>query len=194
MEYIIFTIVFVATLVALTGCIINLFFPKIRIWPPPEKRSWQFWFTWILAPIGMIGVPVIGILDMGTLGFNHWSRFLIGGSLILFAIPFAIWAIRMLSVHQTTGLKGTLLTKGPYKYTRNPQYVADILLYTGIILVTNSFMALITGILVILWFVLTPFSEEPWLQQQFGKQYEEYCKNVPRFIDLRSFQFVKVNH
>ncbi|MFQ6068864.1 MAG: methyltransferase family protein [Candidatus Bathyarchaeia archaeon] len=67
--------------------------------------------------------------------------------------------------------------------------MADILLYMGVILITSSFMALITGILVILWFALAPFSEEPWLQQQFGKQYEEYCKKVPRFIGLRSFKF-----
>lgn len=188
MKLILFTIVLLANLLVLFGLFITLFFPKTRIWPPPGKRSWQFWSTWILGTIGMIGVPVVGILDSETLGYTHWSRFLIGGSLILFAVPFAIWAIRTLSVHQTSGLKGTLVTRGPYQYTRNPQYVADILLYIGVILITSSFMALMTGILVILWFALAPFSEEPWLQQQFGKQYEEYCNNVPRFIGLRSFQ------
>lgn len=32
------------------------------------------------------------------------------------------------------------------------------------------------------------FSEEPWLRQQYGKTYEDYCKEVPRFIGLRSFK------
>jgi protein-S-isoprenylcysteine O-methyltransferase Ste14 len=41
----------------------------------------------------------------------------------------------------------------------------------------------------VLWFVMAPLSEEPWLGQQFGKPYEEYRKNVPRFIGLRSFKF-----
>ena len=27
-----------------------------------------------------------------------------------------------------------------------------------------------------------PLSEEPGLRKRFGKEYEEYCKNVPRYI------------
>ena len=175
----------------LLGLVINLSCPKIRIWPPPGKRSWQFWFVWILYTIGAIGVSTIGVLDWGTLGLNHWSIHLIGGALLLFAVPFGEWTVRTLNVHQTLGLKGKLLTKGPYQYSRNPQYVAEILIYIGDVLVTNSFLALIIGTLMALWFVLAPFSEEPWLQKQFGKQYEEYCKRVPRFIGFRSFEFRK---
>jgi len=40
-------------------------------------------------------------------------------------------------------------------------------------------------------FVMAPLSEEPWLKQQFGKPYEAYRKNVPRFIILRSFKLKK---
>ena len=83
------------------------------------------------------------------------------------------------------------MTKGPYRVSRNPQYVAEILIYTGIILITGSFEALIIGMIMMLWFVMAPLSEEPWLGQQFGKQYEEYRKNVPRFIGLRSFKLKK---
>jgi len=83
------------------------------------------------------------------------------------------------------------LTKGPYRFSRNPQYVAEILIYSGIILVTGSFEALIIGIVMMLWFVMAPLSEEPWLAQQFGEPYEEYRQNVPRFIGLRSFRLKK---
>ncbi|MFQ6135326.1 MAG: methyltransferase, partial [Nitrososphaerales archaeon] len=47
-------------------------------------------------------------------------------------------------------------------------YVGDIIIYVGIILITNSFTAFITGVLVIFWFVLALFCEEPWLREQFG--------------------------
>ena len=183
-----FYIVLVANILALFGLIITLLFPKTRIWPPPRKRSWQFWYTWILYYVGMIGVPILGILDWETLNFIPWARFLIGGSLIFIAIPLAIWSVRTLGVDQTSGLKGILVTWGPYHYTRNPQYLANIFFFTGVILITSSSMSLKTGILVILWFVLAPFSEEPWLRQQFGKKFDEYCSDVPRFIDLRSFR------
>ena len=33
-------------------------------------------------------------------------------------------------------------------------------------------------------FLILPFSEEPWLQKEYGKSYVEYCKKVPRFIKL----------
>jgi len=188
MKFLLFFIVLSANLLVLFGLIVSILSAKTRIWPPPRMRSWQFWVTWFLVYTGMIGVLLVGILDWETLGYVHWFRYLLGGSLILFAVPFTIWAVRTLGLHQSSGLKGMLITGGPYRYTRNPQYVACILLYVGVILITSSFMAFITGMLVILCFVLAPLSEEPWLLQQFGKRYEEYCREVPRFIGFRSLR------
>jgi protein-S-isoprenylcysteine O-methyltransferase Ste14 len=190
-KLIIFVVLLILTTSFSLGLFIHLCYPKLRIWPPPGKSSWQFWFVWILYTVGALGVSVIGILDWGTLELNHWSLSLIGGGLLLFAVTLGEWGVRTLNVHQTLGLKGALLTKGPYRISRNPQYVAEILIYTGIILVTGSFEALIIGIIMMLWFVMAPLSEEPWLGQQFGKQYEAYRKNVPRFIGLRSFKLKK---
>jgi protein-S-isoprenylcysteine O-methyltransferase Ste14 len=65
--------------------------------------------------------------------------------------------------------------------------VAEILIYVGIILVTKSLFAAVTGTIMMSWFFMAPFAEEPWLAQQFGRDYEEYRKNVPRFIGLRPF-------
>jgi protein-S-isoprenylcysteine O-methyltransferase Ste14 len=61
-------------------------------------------------------------------------------------------------------------------------------MYAGITLAAYSFIDLVTGIFVILLFVILPFRKEPWLRQQYVKSYEEYCKKVPRFIGLRSFK------
>jgi len=100
----------------------------------------------------------------------------------------AIWGVRALSVRQSLGEEGRMVTEGPYEHTRNPQYVGFILLYIGVILIAYSFMALVVGAFLILLFFILPFSEEPWLRQQLGKRYEEYCKKVPRFIGFRSFK------
>lgn len=184
-------IIFLCLLVLSTlfslGLFISLLYPKLRMWPPPQKNSWQFWYVWILYTIGALGVSVVGILDWGSLGLRHLAVTLIGAVVLLIAVPLGEWGVRTLNVHQTLGLKGTLLTKGPYNYTRNPQYVAEILIYLGVILVTGSLMALIVGVIMMSWFFMAPLAEEPWLVRQFGKQYEEYRKNVPRFIGLRSF-------
>ncbi len=61
----------------------------------------------------------------------------------------------------------------------------------GIVLITTSYMGLIIGAIMAVWFLLAPLTEEPWLEGQFGEQYQEYRKNVPRFIGWRSFAFLK---
>ena len=184
----IYVIVLIAGLMGVFGLILTLVFPKLRIWPPPSKGSWQFWYTWLLTAIWVPGPIVIGILDWNTFLYDHWSRFVIGGLLASFGVFFILWGARTLGSQQSLGLKGRLLAKGPYQYTRNPQYVGDFLFFTGIILITNSFMALVAGILAILWFALAPFAEEPWLRQQFGEVYEQYCKKVPRFLGRDSLR------
>ncbi|MHA2339813.1 MAG: methyltransferase family protein, partial [Candidatus Hodarchaeales archaeon] len=112
----------------------------------------------------------------------HWARFPIGLIFIVVGLIIAIWGVKTLSVHSSLGLKGTLVTQGVYKYSRNPQYLGDILLFIGIIIISNSFLTLITGFLGILWNLLTPFTEEPWLINQFKEEYDEYRKKVRRFI------------
>ena len=173
------------------GIVIHLFKPKLNIWPPPGQDSWQFWYTWMLYTLGAIGFPAIAILDWGSMKLDHWSFYLLGFGCLLIGMPLGEWSVRTLEVHQTLGLKGILLTKGPYRLSRNPQYVAVILIYAGIVLITTSNMGLIIGAIMGLWFLLAPFSEEPWLEGQFGEQYQEYRKNVPRFIGWRSFAFLK---
>ncbi len=190
-KLVLFLVLLVLTSGFSIGIVINLFIPKLNIWPPPGKNSWQFWYIWILYPLGVIGLPTIAILDWGSMKLDHWSLYVLGYGLLLIAVPFNEWSVRTLDVHQTLGLKGTLLTKGLYRLSRNPQYVAEILVYTGIVLITTSYMALIIGIIMALWFLLAPLTEEPWLEEQFGEQYQEYRKNVPRFIGWRSFDFLK---
>jgi len=167
---------------------ISILLPKYRIWPPPKKNAWQQWVSWTFFTISMFGVPLLGILDFESMGPGHWSRFLVGGLTILIGFGIDIWGTRTLTAQQSLGAKGRIITEGPYRFTRNPQYGGFILIYGGIVLTSYSFMALVTGALLVLAFFILPFSEEPWLRQQYGEPYVEYCKNVPRFIGIRSFK------
>ena len=183
-----FALILIADSLLLAVIAISILFPKFRIWPPPKKDSWQQWVSWVLFTIVMFGVPVIGILDFQSLGHGHWIRFLVGGLLFASGLGIDLWGTKTLSAQQSLGEKGNIITSGPYRYTRNPQYVGFIILYSGIIVVTWSFMALVTGVFAISLFFIIPFSEEPWLRQQYGRQYEDYCRMVPRFVGLHSFK------
>jgi len=188
MTLVLFGIVLAADFLLLLVMAISIFSPKSRIWPPPTKDSWQQGVSWTLFTICMFGVPLLGIFDLESLGYGHWSRFLAGALISLIGLGIDLWGTRTLTAQQSLGAKGQIITEGPYRYTRNPQYVGFILLYTGIIFVTLSSLALITGTFLIFLFLVIPFSEEPWLRQQYGESYVEYCKNVPRFIGIRSFK------
>ncbi len=179
---VIFTITLIVDILLVGGLIFTIFKPKYRIWPPPDKNSRQFWISWILTILSFSGTLLLTIIDWNNFIFKHWSRIPIGVSLLVLGLILAGWGVRTLSVHSTLGLKGKLITDGPYKYSRNPQYLADILLFAGLLILANSLLVLITGLLGILWNYLTPFAEEPWLKEQYRDEYGEYCKNVRRFI------------
>ena len=183
-----FGIILAADFLLILITAISVFFPKSRIWPPLEKNSWQQWFSWTLFTVTMFGVPLLGILDYQSLGYGHWLRFLLGGLAVLIGFGIDIWGTRTLTAQQSLGARGKIITEGPYRFTRNPQYVGFILIYAGVILIFYCFMVLVAGALLVLAFLILPFSEEPWLRLQYGEPYVEYCKNVPRFIGIRSFR------
>ena len=177
-----FSILCLGITLNLIALILTLYLKNVQIWPPPGKYTWQFWFTWISFTYFMMGIPVLGILDYGTLGFSDLPRLISAGILFLIAFPIGISAIYQLSFKQTLGLRGKFITSGVYRFTRNPQYVTHVLLIAAIVLATNSSLALIAGIPYSLWFILAPFIEEKWLKDQFGEEYEIYCHRVPRYV------------
>jgi protein-S-isoprenylcysteine O-methyltransferase Ste14 len=187
---ILFNIVLLSDILLLLGVAFSVGFPRYRIWPPPSKNSWQYWISWIFITIASIGVPIIGLLDWESLGPIHWIRFVVSGLLILVFALLIYWGVRALSLHQSLGLEGKLISSGPYRYTRNPQYLALILFYISVILITSSYLAFLTGSLLVLMYAITPLSEEPWLEDLFGVEYLEYRKRVPRFVGLRSAEKV----
>ena len=178
--------VFAATIVleVLLGgsLVLTLLLPRFRAWPPPSKHSWQYYFVWVTTISSYIGIIMIGILDWNSLTINPWLRYPVGILLMIFGFMLAMWGVWTLGIHTSQGLGGDLVREGPYRFTRNPQYVGDIAIIIGYIFLSNSKMVLIVGILGIIWFILAPFAEEPWLRDQLGAAYDKYLTEVPRFI------------
>lgn len=78
---------------------------------------------------------------------------------------------------------GRLVKGGMYGITRNPMYVANALIATGMALATGS----PTAYAVIIPFFLFVYqaivcAEENFLRDKFGSEYEAYCAKVNRFI------------
>ena len=78
---------------------------------------------------------------------------------------------------------GELATEGAYSISRNPLYLSHFILQLGIQMRTyNLFAFIVTFILYKFLEILVKNTEEKWCLEKFGKQYEEYCKNVNRIF------------
>ena len=90
------------------------------------------------------------------------------------------------SLTRVTGSVGApeLIVAGPFAYVRNPLYVGNITIYTGIGIMSNARWPWLV-ITAFCWFVFQYIVivklEEGFLAKEFAN-YAEYRANVPRFI------------
>jgi len=77
----------------------------------------------------------------------------------------------------------TIVRTGPYRFTRNPIYLAFSLLQLGLSFWVNSLALLITLIpaVVLMWLVVIP-REERYLEAQFPSEYSAYKASVRRWL------------
>lgn len=76
-----------------------------------------------------------------------------------------------------------LVIQGPYRYTRNPMYVALFSALLGWILLYQGIGLLLYAVVVaagVVFFVVR--YEEPHLRSVFGRDYDEYRAKVPRWL------------
>jgi protein-S-isoprenylcysteine O-methyltransferase Ste14 len=76
-----------------------------------------------------------------------------------------------------------LVTSGPYRFSRNPMYIAVIAVLLGWTALFRSrtllIYALVTALAVHLRVILV---EEPWARRTFGAHWENYRSRVPRWF------------
>lgn len=153
-----------------------------RIWPPPRKKSWQYILTWILFYLAFFLNALILIGNWNTWILTDIERFTLGIPLTVVGAWMLLWGILRLGTRNTSGQKDGFVHRGPYRFTRNPQYLGDAIMFIGIILISNSLYILVLNSLLTLVFLLTPLAEEPWLEQQYGEPYKSYKQSTPRFL------------
>ena len=76
-----------------------------------------------------------------------------------------------------------LIINGLYLYVRNPIYLGALLVHLGYILWFGSGLLIFYFLFfMVAYHILIVLVEEPILRNAFGAAYDEYSRNVPRWI------------
>jgi len=74
------------------------------------------------------------------------------------------------------------LSAGVYRFSRNPMYVSATLVFFGICTVTLNLLLLACLIIIIVLQHFMILAEERICNLKYGKAYQEYFQNVPRYL------------
>jgi len=140
----------------------------------------------LLVAIGlalMFALQWLWPLPIGDSAIVFW----IGIALLILGVGLALWgrnAMREAGTNINPMKPSTaVVISGPFRFTRNPLYIALILLFLGIALVVGTWWGLL--VLVPLTLILhygVIVREECYLEQKFGGPYLEYKAKVRRYL------------
>jgi protein-S-isoprenylcysteine O-methyltransferase Ste14 len=119
------------------------------------------------------------------------TTWLYAGLLIyLFGIVFTIAAI----LNFATSPKDKVITKGLYRFTRNPTYIGMILMQIGLGIACSSWLyLLLTVVLMIILNAVSP-SEERYCLYRYGDDYRKYKNSTPRWIGIPKSRNLNSKH
>lgn len=130
--------------------------------------------------MGGLGTAYLAAAALPRLPGIGWLLVAAGGALLS-------WAAWTLFRHHTTvnPYKGVahLVEDGPYAFSRNPIYLADTVIYFGVMLIWGNLWPLLLYPLV--WAAIrfgVIRHEEAHLAAKFGETYTQYCRRVRRWL------------
>ena len=164
----------------------NLYRPAFGFWPAGESAPVRHHTAFGLFRIFCGATVVFAVLEIGTHGWGHWSRYAVGLPLMVIAFGITLWGYKFLGIDNTYCESDGLVTGGMYAYSRNPQYVTSVLATVGLGIASGSVITLGFAAVLFLLYFLFVLNEERWLLEGYGEAFRDYMKSTPRFVDERS--------
>ncbi len=138
---------------------------------------------WLFRRRGWIPVPLILLAIAVTNGVG--LRTMAGLFVVLLGWGIRIWAVAHIGPgSRTRGDEVDRLTyTGPYELSRNPIYVANLVIYAGLGLMTQRLaMVLLLCVCMLVHYSFIIRWEEWNLQRRLGEAYRSYLNRVPRWF------------
>ena len=147
---------------------------------------WRALLAFLALP-GMVAIAIPAWLAAGELR-RGGSPHAVGLLPLGVGLGLLLWCVREFYVAG----KGTLapwspprhlVTTGPYRFSRNPMYVAVALMLIGwSICFLSRALASYTVFVIVAFQLRVIFGEEPWLARTHGAAWEEYKARVARWL------------
>jgi protein-S-isoprenylcysteine O-methyltransferase Ste14 len=139
------------------------------------------------AEFGILLLQIIQVVYFPLPKTIYDTLFQIVGILMYMAgMIFAFWGRK--SMNRVWGIPGehtakqnTLVTKGIFKYSRNPIYVGIIFIYLGFSIGVKSWLVILRLPLFI-YLYRSAIKEEKLLEKEFGSKFIVYRSRTPRFL------------
>jgi protein-S-isoprenylcysteine O-methyltransferase Ste14 len=163
-----------------------------------QKRRFPRWSGAILLLIGFPAAHVVAPWLLSRLSVHHgWQAQRPGFWNLIGLLPLATGtslAAYSLAAHVSSWprrfefrkIPDYLLTTGPYRFSRNPLYIAEGLMWLGWGAFYGSawVWGVVTGMIVFSKFLVRTIvrREERDLEARFGEEYRAYANSVPRWI------------
>ena len=129
---------------------------------------------------------VAASMASGSVDAERFARdvIAIGALLVFLSAALRTWGaayLRTEIVHDTAQHSDALVADGPFRYTRNPLYLANLPMAAGIGVLASrwGFFFLVLANWIFVYRLI--LREEEALRQSQGESYRAYCETVPRF-------------
>jgi len=147
---------------------------------------WRALLAFLALP-GIVAIALPGWFAAAELRSGHGFH-PVGLLPLLGGLGLLLWCVREFYVSG----KGTLapwspprhlVASGPYRFSRNPMYVAVCLMLIGwAAAFASGRLALYCVIVVVAFQLRVVYGEEPWLARTHGGAWDEYRGRVPRWL------------
>lgn len=158
---------------------LSVYSSSFHFWPP-ASRNWKWAVYWILATTNTFSIIFLLVPEFQSMILSVNS--IISLAVMIGGIVITLTAIKQLGLEKTSGVEGEFYDEGLYRYSRNPQVVGNLVTLLGVTSLLQNLPGSVLSILTGAWLMTMVFSEEKWLRQKYGEEYEKYRKMTPRFI------------
>ncbi len=171
--------------------------------PPDARANARFLVRtggWLFRQRTWIPVPLVAALLLLPPGCSRYAspsvQVAAGALLVALGEALRLWAVRHIGVISRTRSDrlGPLIETGPFAIVRNPLYLGNVALWSGLAIMAQlPWLAPVFVVVLGLEYHAIVEWEEDLLRARRGEEYQRYAARVPRWLPRRGTDFTAVS-